>query len=136
MIFTDTHSRKKGRLTTFFVALFFADPKDLIPKKFSIPNLPTVVEDIKTSTNEAGGAVRVGNFGPILIQKTPVMGDAIYHESGDTLRLECLVDGSPVPTITWYKVLTNELSFLPLYANKQQSDKSKRHFVTTKTGKK
>lgn len=41
---------------------------------------------------------------PRMIKRTPVFGDAIYLQEGDVLRLECLVDGNPLPTITWFKV--------------------------------
>jgi len=50
---------------------------------------------------------------PVLVQRTPVFGGAIHLEEGDTLRLECLVDGAPTPTIVWYKVGGEKEASLP-----------------------
>ena len=42
---------------------------------------------------------------PQIIRRTIVQeGAHIYKKVGDTLRLECHVDGVPPPTIVWYKV--------------------------------
>ena len=39
-----------------------------------------------------------------IIHTTSVHGEAIHKRAGDTLRLECQVDGIPPPSIVWYKV--------------------------------
>ncbi len=43
---------------------------------------------------------------PVMVQKTAVFSGAggIHKLEGDTLTLDCLVDGSPQPTIVWFKV--------------------------------
>lgn len=41
---------------------------------------------------------------PQIIYTTSVHGEAIHKRTGDTLRLECQVDGIPPPSIVWYKV--------------------------------
>ena len=43
---------------------------------------------------------------PVMIRQTPVYAGAgaIHKLQGDSLRLDCLVDGSPQPTIVWFKV--------------------------------
>ena len=41
---------------------------------------------------------------PQIVKTTSVHGDAIHKRTGDTLRLECQVDGIPPPSIVWYKV--------------------------------
>ena len=41
---------------------------------------------------------------PQIIYTTPVHGEAIHKRKGETLRLECQVDGIPPPSIVWYKV--------------------------------
>ena len=41
---------------------------------------------------------------PQIIHTTSVHGDAIHKRTGDTLKLECQVDGIPPPSIVWYKV--------------------------------
>ena len=42
---------------------------------------------------------------PKIIKRTMVPeGAQIYKKIGDTLKLECQVDGMPPPTIVWYKV--------------------------------
>ena len=41
---------------------------------------------------------------PILVKTTSFYGDGIHKQAGETLKLECLVDGSPPPNIIWYKV--------------------------------
>ena len=41
---------------------------------------------------------------PQIIHTTSVHGEAIHKRTGDTLRLECQVDGIPPPSIVWYKV--------------------------------
>lgn len=67
---------------------------------------------LQGSSNEGGS--RNGNRGPLvfdsskyeeprMVQQTAVRGDGIHKMAGDTLKLECLVDGSPAPSITWYK---------------------------------
>jgi hypothetical protein len=45
---------------------------------------------------------------PVMVQQTAVYEGAggIHKLEGDTLRLDCLVDGSPQPTIIWFKVRT------------------------------
>ena len=43
---------------------------------------------------------------PVMVRRTPVYdgAGAIHKLQGDSLRLDCLVDGSPQPTIVWFKV--------------------------------
>ena len=43
---------------------------------------------------------------PVMVRQTPVYdgAGAIHKLQGDSLRLDCLVDGSPQPTIVWFKV--------------------------------
>ncbi len=41
---------------------------------------------------------------PSIVRRTRVDGAAIAKEAGDTLRLECLVQGNPPPVVVWYKV--------------------------------
>ena len=49
-------------------------------------------------------ALNVESMAPILVKATTFVGDAIHKQVGETLRLECLVDGVPPPNIIWYKV--------------------------------
>ena len=41
-----------------------------------------------------------------MVRRTPVYAGAgaVHKLQGDALRLDCLVDGSPQPTIVWFKV--------------------------------
>ena len=45
-----------------------------------------------------------------MVRRTPVYAGAgaIHKLQGDALRLDCLVDGSPQPTIVWFKVRTKD----------------------------
>ena len=46
----------------------------------------------------------------MMMRQTPVYAGAgaIHKLQGDALRLDCLVDGSPQPTIVWFKVRREE----------------------------
>lgn len=69
---------------------------------------------IETLLNEAHSQILVPNqpqmstpasgIAPQIIFTTLVHGEAIHKRTGDTLRLECQVDGIPPPSIVWYKV--------------------------------
>lgn len=42
-----------------------------------------------------------------MVKKTEIFAgneEGLHMEAGDTLRLDCFVDGSPQPTIVWFKV--------------------------------
>jgi hypothetical protein len=59
-----------------------------------------LLEERSTSSPSISKGIR-----PILIKRTIVPeGSQIYKKLGDTLKLECQVDGLPPPTIVWYKV--------------------------------
>ena len=53
---------------------------------------------------EETAAVNLDAAAPILVKATTFVGDAIHKQVGETLKLECLVDGIPPPNIIWYKV--------------------------------
>jgi hypothetical protein len=53
-------------------------------------------------SDEAGGIEAV--LAPVFVKKTTFYGDGIHKQVGETLKLECLVDGIPTPHIIWYKV--------------------------------
>ena len=59
-----------------------------------------LLEERSTSNPPKSKGIR-----PILMKRTNVPeGSQIYKKHGDTLKLECQVDGMPPPTIVWYKV--------------------------------
>ena len=59
-----------------------------------------LLEEKSTSNPTKNKGIR-----PILMKRTIVPdGSQIYKKVGDTLKLECQVDGMPPPTIVWYKV--------------------------------
>ena len=59
-----------------------------------------LLEEKSTSNPAKNKGIR-----PILMKRTIVPdGSQIYKKVGDTLKLECQVDGMPPPTIVWYKV--------------------------------
>ena len=64
-----------------------------------------LLEEKSTSNPTKNKGIR-----PILMKRTIVPdGSQIYKKVGDTLKLECQVDGMPPPTIVWYKVRINVL---------------------------
>ena len=69
-----------------------------------------LMEEQKSVTSNASKPKGVR---PLLIKRTMVPdGSHIYKKLGETLKLECHVDGMPPPTIVWYKVSFLKLSIL------------------------
>ena len=67
-----------------------------------------LMEEKSTSNPTKNQGIR-----PILMKRTIVPdGSQIYKKVGDTLKLECQVDGMPPPTIVWYKVRRKSMSCL------------------------
>ena len=62
------------------------------------------MEEKPTSDSPNNNGIR-----PHIIKRTLVPdGNQLYKKIGDTLKLECQVDGLPPPTIVWYKVRITE----------------------------
>ena len=55
--------------------------------------------------SDEAAAVNAEAAAPIFVKATAFVGDAIHKQVGETLKLECLVDGIPPPNIIWYKVI-------------------------------
>ena len=69
-----------------------------------------LLEEKSTSNPPINKGIR-----PILMKRTLVPdGSHIYKKVGDTLKLECQVDGMPPPTIVWYKVRTIQSIFIQI----------------------
>ena len=59
------------------------------------------------ATNTGYGSdevVGVEAVAPVLVKTTTFYGDGIHKQVGETLKIECIVDGVPPPNIIWYKV--------------------------------
>lgn len=79
------------------------------PRGKGIPGFP-VHEDRLRQEQQQFHHRHHGLVAPSLIRTQPKSGAVIIKEAGDVLRLECLVDGMPVPTISWYKVPLESLT--------------------------
>ena len=69
------------------ISLFNFEPT---PKIFDVDSSPGVKE--------------VRGVAPFMVKSTQMVDGMVLRGVGETLRLECYVDGLPSPTIVWYKV--------------------------------
>ena len=80
------------------------------PKRYGDMNIHRLVNSLGSELMEeqksvTSNASKPKGVRPLLIKRTMVPdGSHIYKKLGDTLKLECHVDGMPPPTIVWYKV--------------------------------
>ena len=86
------------------------------PKRYGDMNIHRLVNSLGSELMEeksTSNPTKNQGIRPILMKRTIVPdGSQIYKKVGDTLKLECQVDGMPPPTIVWYKVRQMSMSCL------------------------
>ena len=88
------------------------------PKRYGDMNIHRLVNSLGSELMEeksTSNPTKNQGIRPILMKRTIVPdGSQIYKKVGDTLKLECQVDGMPPPTIVWYKVRPKSMNCLSL----------------------
>ena len=107
IFFQDRREVERGRFTNEASRRFpFQDPA--IDFAFSQQGGGVNMANSVFGSDEVAGVEAVA---PIVVKKTTFLGDGIHKQVGETLKLECLVDGIPPPNIIWYKVNNLKISF-------------------------
>ena len=86
------------------IHLMVKNRKDGLMKSNKIETLLNEVHSQILVPHQAQRPTPATGIAPQIIHTTSVHGDAIHKRKGDTLSLECQVDGIPPPSIVWYKV--------------------------------
>ena len=92
------------------IHLLVKNRKDGLMKSNKIETLLNEVHSQILVPKETQRSTPSSGIAPQIIHTTSVHGEAIHKRTGDTLRLECQVDGIPPPSIVWYKV-SHDLHF-------------------------
>ena len=73
---------------------------------FDYKPTPEVFVDASGNSNDDGSnhVKEVRGVAPFMVKSTQMVDGMVLRGMGETLRLECYVDGLPSPTIVWYKV--------------------------------
>ena len=96
----------KNYIHTYFfqIHLLVKNRKDGLMKSNKIETLLNEVHSQILVPKQSQRSTPASGIAPQIIRTTSVHGEAIHKRTGDTLRLECKVDGIPPPSIVWYKV--------------------------------
>ena len=86
------------------IHLLVKNRKDGLMKSNKIETLLNEVHSQILVPKQPQKSTPASGIAPQIIHTTSVHGEAIHKRTGDTLRLECQVDGIPPPSIVWYKV--------------------------------
>ena len=89
----------------------FSDHNNLIPD-FDPQSFNSVFSDKRENNQDFMSETSAKNANydktlyeaPHMVKRTRTHAGFVHKRAGDTLKLECLVDGSPMPNIVWFKV--------------------------------